>query len=95
MNELDNQIVLCDDQGNEVLAEILFTLDNEDEHFVFLIMPEKDEVLDAQMVEVYRYEELEDGSIGKLIEIDEDDEETWNLIQEVYLAFEESNLDME
>lgn len=96
VTDLDTQIVLVDDNGNEELADILFTLDNEDEHFVFITKPQHDdEILEGGVVEVYRYEELEDGSIGNIFEIPEDDTKTWDLVQEVFLTFEENGFEVE
>lgn len=97
MLDIDKKIVLSDDEGNEVLAEILLTVENGGEKYVFVtnVSNQIDEDDDeASFVSVYRYEEDSDGE-GQLFEIPEDEEETWKMIEEVFLTCEESNFDVE
>ncbi len=95
MLDIDKKIVLSDDEGNEVLAEILLTVENDGEKYVFVtnVSNQVDED-EASLVSVYRYEEDSEGE-GQLFEIPEDEEETWKMIEEVFLTFEESNFDVE
>ncbi len=97
MNNEEKFITISDGEGNEVLAEVIFTFVNEDDNFVLLtLVDEFDEVEsieDEYNVLAYKYEELEDGSIGNLIEIDEDDEETWNIVAEVFETFEQTEFE--
>lgn len=95
MLDIDKKIVLSDEEGNEVLAEILLTVENDGEKYVFVtnVSNQVDED-EGSLVSVYRYEEDSDGE-GQLFEIPEDEEETWKMIEEVFLTFEESNFDVE
>ena len=95
MLDIDKKIVLSDEEGNEVLAEILLTVENDGEKYVFVtnVSNQVDED-EASLVSVYRYEEDSEGE-GQLFEIPEDEEETWKMIEEVFLTFEESNFDVE
>lgn len=93
--DIDKKIVLSDEEGNEVLAEILLTVENDGEKYVFVtnVSNQVDED-EGSLVSVYRYEEDSEGE-GQLFEIPEDEEETWKMIEEVFLTFEESNFDVE
>lgn len=95
MIDIDKKIVLSDEEGNEVLAEILLTVENDGEKYVFVtnVSNQVDED-EGSLVSVYRYEEDSDGE-GQLFEIPKDEEETWKMIEEVFLTFEESNFDVE
>lgn len=95
MLDIDKKIVLSDEEGNEVLAEILLTVENDGEKYVFVtnVSNQVDED-EGSLVSVYRYEEDSEGE-GQLFEIPEDEEETWKMIEEVFLTFEESNFDVE
>ncbi len=97
MNNEEKFITISDGEGNEVLAEVIFTFVNDDDNFVLLtLVDEFDEVEsieDEYNVLAYKYEELEDGSIGNLIEIDEDDEETWSVVAEVFETFEQTEFE--
>ncbi len=95
MLDIDKKIVLSDEEGNEVLAEILLTVENDGEKYVFVtnVSNQVDED-EASLVSVYRYQEDSEGE-GQLFEIPEDEEETWKMIEEVFLTFEESNFDVE
>lgn len=96
MNNEEKYITIQDDEGNEVFAEVLFTFVNDDENFVlFTVVDEFDEVEDLNHeynVLAYKYEELEDGTIGNLIEIEEDDEATWEIVAEMFETFENTEI---
>lgn len=91
-------ITLEDANGEQTLAEILFTLPHEGNNFVFLTITqefdEESEEADEQHVLVYKYIESEDGEIGDLIEIDENDDETWEFLDEVFATFEDTQFEM-
>lgn len=94
--DLDANLVLVDEDGNEQLAEVLFTLENDGNNYVFVTIPEQndDEEVDVDIF-VYRYEELEDGSVGNIFEIPEGDTETWELLEEVLETYNESGFEVE
>ncbi len=98
-NTEDKYITLVGEDDTEVLAEVVFTFENNGENYVLLTLTtEFDEVedLDAEYnVLAYKYEELEDGSIGNLIEIAETADEEWELVEEMLATFEETNFEME
>lgn len=94
--DLDANLVLVDEDGNEQLAEVLFTLENDGNNYVFVTIPEQndDEEADVDII-VYRYEELEDGSFGNIFEIPEGDTETWELLEEVLETYNETGFEVE
>ncbi len=98
MNNEEKFITIADEEGNEVLAEVIFTFVNDDENFVFLTLidefDEVDSIEDDYNVLVYKYEELEDGTIGNLIEIEEDDQATWDIVAEVFETFEQTDFEL-
>ncbi len=98
MNNEEKYITIIDEDGTEVLAEVIFTFINENENFVLLTLTnEFDDVKsleDEYNVLAYKYEELEDGTIGNLIEIDEDDEKTWKVVSEMFEAFEDADFEV-
>lgn len=98
MNNEEKYITIVDEDGSEVLAEVIFTFVNDDDNFVLLtLVDEFDEVESVESeynVLAYKYEELEDGSIGNLIEIDEDDEATWEIVAEVFETFEHTEFEL-
>ncbi len=95
----EKYITLVGEDDTEVLAEVIFTFENDGENYVILTLTtEFDQVddLDAEYnVLAYKYEELEDGSIGNLIEISETADEEWALVEEMLATFEETNFEME
>ncbi len=83
---MENTITLLGDNGEEILAEILFTFENDGDNYVFLTLVDEigeEEDLD---VLVYKYEEIEDGEIGNLIEIP-DNSSDWNIVEEMFNTF--------
>lgn len=94
--DLDANLVLVDEDGNEQLAEILFTLENDGNNYVFVTIPEQNDDEEAEVdIFVYRYEELEDGSVGNIFEIPEGDTETWELLEEVLETYNETGFEVE
>lgn len=94
--DLDANLVLVDEDGNEQLAEALFTLENDGNNYVFVTIPEQNDDEEAEVdIFVYRYEELEDGSVGNIFEIPEGDTETWELLEEVLETYNETGFEVE
>lgn len=94
--DLDANLVLVDEDGNEQLAEVLFTLENDGNNYVFVTIPEQNDDEEADVdIFVYRYEELEDGSVGNILEIPEGDTETWELLEEVLETYNETGFEVE
>lgn len=89
--ENDKYITILDEEGNENLAEILFTFDHNDENFVLFKMT-LDYEDDEMEILAYKYEELEDGSIGNLIEINSDEE--WDIVEEMLETFSATNFEV-
>lgn len=93
MKEDDNRLVYTDDNGNEVLCEILFTFhaDEFDKDYV-LFYPIGEEDEDGTInVRAAQYVEKEGESIGELFEVTNDDE--WAVIEEMLSLYEENNVD--
>lgn len=94
--DLDANLVLVDEDGNEQLAKVLFTLENDGNNYVFVTIPEQNDDEEADVdIFVYRYEELEDGSVGNIFEIPEGDTETWELLEEVLETYNETGFEVE
>lgn len=94
--DLDANLVLVDEDGNEQLAEVLFTLENDGNNYVFVTIPEQNDDEEADVdIFVYRYEELEDGSVGNIFEIPEGDTKTWELLEEVLETYNETGFEVE
>lgn len=94
--DLDANLVLVDEDGNEQQAEVLFTLENDGNNYVFVTIPEQNDDEEADVdIFVYRYEELEDGSVGNIFEIPEGDTETWELLEEVLETYNETGFEVE
>ncbi|MFV0246531.1 MAG: DUF1292 domain-containing protein [Mycoplasmatales bacterium] len=98
MDNEEKYITLIDDDDNEVLAEILFTFKNDGENYV-LLTPVKEledkELEDEYDVIAYKYEEMEDQSVGNLIEIREDAQGEWEMIEEMLETFAQTNFELE
>ena len=94
--DLDANLVLVDEDGNEQLAEVLFTLENDGNNYVFVTIPEQNDDEEADVdIFVYRYGELEDGSVGNVFEIPEGDTETWELLEEVLETYNDTGFEVE
>lgn len=84
----ENKLTFIDEQGNEVLCEVLFTFSSEEfnKNYV-LFYPVGSEDEDGSInVMAASYKETEDGA-GDLEEITSDEE--WNLIEEMLASFAE------
>lgn len=85
-------ITLVDDQGNEVLFEILLTIDGMEEfgkNYVLLVpagATEEDEDGEVE-IQAYSFTENEDGTEGSLEAIPADSDAEWNMIEEVFNSF--------
>ena len=85
--ENDNRLVYIDEEGNEVLCEILFTFDSEEfKKSYVLFYPVGDEEAEEIEVLAASYVPLEDGTVGELNDIESDKE--WELIEEKLNAFD-------
>lgn len=85
--ENDNRLVYIDEEGNEVLCEILFTFDSEEFNKSYVLFyPVGDEESEEIEVLAASYLPLEDGTIGELNDIESDEE--WQLIEETLSAFD-------
>ena len=79
-------ITIIDEEGNEVLHEVLFTFDSEDFGKSYVLVypagiPEGEEV----ELQAFSYVEAEDGTEGDLLPIEADEE--WDMIEEVLNTF--------
>lgn len=83
----DNKLTYIDENGNEVLCEILFTFHSEEfEKDYVLFYPEGQEDEEGKInVMAASYQE-KDGGEGELFEVTTDEE--WALIEEMLAAFE-------
>ncbi len=99
MTNEEKYITLVGEDDTEVLAEVIFTFEHDGENFVILTLTTEfdqvDDLDDEYNVLAYKYEELEDGSIGNLIEIAETADEEWAVVEEMLATFEETNFEME
>lgn len=99
MTQEEKYITLVGEDGSEMLAEIIFTFDHEGENYVLMTLTSEfdqvDDLDDEYNVLAYKYEELEDGSIGNLIEISETADEEWAMVEEMLATFEQTNFEME
>mgnify|MGYP001091424936 CR=1 FL=1 len=94
--EKENQLTYIDDQGNEVLCEILFTFDDEEfQKSYVLFYPVGADEEDVEEIEVMAasFKPSEDGSVGELFDIETDEE--WALIEETLEAFKTDDEDSE
>ncbi len=99
MENNDKYITILDENGVESLAEVIFTFENNDENYVLMTLVNEfddvESIEDEYNVLAYKYEELEDGTIGNLIEISENDTEAWTVVEEMFNTFESTNFEME
>lgn len=90
--ENENRLTYVDEDGNEVLCEILFTFDSEDfnkSYVLFYPVGSEDEE-EGISVMAASYIPTEDG-IGELNEIETDEE--WEMIEEVLQSFDDEECD--
>lgn len=90
----DKYITILDENNVDQLAEVIFTFPYNGENYVLLTpVSEFDEVEsleDDYTVFAYKYEELEDGTIGNLIEIPLENNEEWAIIEEMFNTFNDA-----
>lgn len=89
----ENQITYVDDQGNEILCEILFTFDSKEFNKNYVLFYPTGS-LEEEDITVYAasYVPME-GEIGELNEITTDEE--WDMVSEVLDSFENASNDEE
>lgn len=86
-----NQLTFIDEDGNEVLCDILFTFNAEEfnkNYVLFYPVGSEDEDGNVEIMAA-SYVEEEDGSCGELSDVTTDEE--WELIEEMLEAFCEDN----
>ena len=93
MENQDNKLTFIDEEGNEVLCEILFTFHSDEfnkDYVLFYPVGEEDE--DGNItVMAASYKEDENGNCGSLEEVVTDEE--WELLEEVLETFAENQDD--
>ncbi len=98
MDQEERYITITDEDGSDHLAEVIFTFENEGENYVLFTLVEELEKLedvDAEYsVLAYKYEPMEDGTIGNLVEIPENDQEAWDVVADMFETFENTNFEM-
>ncbi len=84
---MEKFITLIGEDNTEILAEILFTFEHEEDNFVLMTLVEEISEEDKEYdVLAYKYEEVE-GEIGNLIEIP-DGSSDWEIVEEMLNTFE-------
>ncbi len=91
---MDKFITLIGEDNTEILAEILFTFEHEEDNFVLMTLVEEisEEDKDYEVL-AYKYEEV-DGEIGNLIEIP-DGSSDWDVVEEMLNTFEAGEFKVE
>ncbi|MDR4889047.1 DUF1292 domain-containing protein [Bacillus sp. HNG] len=88
MEHGEKQITVIDEQGNEILCEVLFTFESEEfgKSYV-LYYPVSDENEDEEDIEIHAssFSPSEDGEDGELQPIET--EEEWDLVEEMLNTF--------
>lgn len=88
--EKQNQLILVDEDGTEVLCNILFTFDSDEfgKSYVLFSPVSSEENEDGEVeVAAASYIPQEDGSVGELNPIETDEE--WELVESVLAQFDE------
>lgn len=90
--EKQNQLILVDEDGTEVLCNILFTFDSDEfgKSYVLFspVSTEEDENGEVE-VAAASYIPKEDGTVGELNPIETDEE--WELVESVLAQFDEED----
>ncbi|WP_010678227.1 DUF1292 domain-containing protein [Bacillus timonensis] len=88
MEHGEKQITVVDEQGNEILCEVLFTFESEEfgKSYV-LYYPVSDDNEDEEDIEIHAssFSPSEDGEDGELQPIET--EEEWDLVEEMLNTF--------
>jgi uncharacterized protein YrzB (UPF0473 family) len=82
----DNTIVITKADGTEITCEILFTFHSDETEKDYVLYVEVDD--EEGNVFASSYTEEADGMIGELFDIPEENEEEWQMIEEVLNAFQ-------
>lgn len=86
-NEKENKLTYIDEEGNEVLCEILFTFHSDEFAKDYVLFYPEGEVDEDGKINVMAASYVEkEGSEGELFEVTSDAE--WDLIEEMLNAFE-------
>lgn len=86
--ENEKQLIFVDEDGNEVLCNILFTFDSEEFNKSYVLFtPVTSEEEDQIEVAAASYVQGEDGTVGELFAIESDEE--WQMIEDVLASFDE------
>ncbi len=95
MENKENQLTIIDENGNEILCEVLFTFNSEEFNKNYVVFyPVGSEEEDGTIsVMAASYVELEDGTCGELSEVT--DEKEWELIEEMLESFANDDCDCE
>ena len=85
-HEGHEHITIIDEEGNEILYEVLFTFESDDYNKSYVLcypagIPEGEEV----ELQAFSYVEAEDGTEGQLNPIETDAE--WDMVEEVLNTF--------
>lgn len=94
--ENENRLTYIDENGNEVLCEVLFTFESEEfgkKYVLFYEVGDMEDGDDQVSVMAASYQEGEDGSIGELYAVETDEE--WDLIEEMLQRFDDEECDCE
>lgn len=90
--ENDNKLIYIDEDGNEVLCEILFTFDSDEFQKSYVLFYEVGKENDEEVeVLAASYIPLEDGSVGELHDVET--EEEWTMIEETLELYSEDDED--
>lgn len=89
----DRFITLVNDDGSESLGEILLEIDGQEEfgkNYVLVMPVDADEDENGEVeILAYSFVQDENGTDGQLFSIDENSDEEWDLIEEVFDNFME------
>ncbi|MFV0556546.1 MAG: DUF1292 domain-containing protein [Lactovum sp.] len=88
----DRMITLVDDEGNEVLFEVLMTIDGQEEfgkNYVLLVPAGSQDSEEETEISVYSFTQNEDGTEGDLVPISEEADDEWAMIEDVFNQFQE------
>ncbi|MDR1521912.1 MAG: DUF1292 domain-containing protein [Streptococcaceae bacterium] len=89
-------VTLVDDDGNETLYEILMTIDGQEKfgkNYVLLYPAGISDDEDDVELLAYSFLENEDGTQGRLMAIDENAYDEWDMIEEMFQAFMDEEQD--
>ncbi|WP_442595124.1 DUF1292 domain-containing protein [Neobacillus sp. D3-1R] len=93
MNHGENNITVVDEQGNEILCEVLFTFDSDEFGKSYVLYYPIGDENDEEDIEIHAsaFIPSEDNQDGELMPIETDEE--WDLIEEMLNTFLEEQED--